>query len=242
MDDTKMKISFSIKQMTTYVVMLLLFDGCEKEEKADSIFFNPSITYGSMTDQDGNSYKTVNIGSQLWMAQNLRATRFNDYTKINHVKDSIAWNGLSSPAYCWYLNDNSSQQNIYGALYNWYAVNTGKLCPTGWHVPTDPEWTALTTYLGGEIISAGKLKEAGITNWLDPNTGATNESGFTALPGGFRAIDGTFNNIGSNGYWDSGTEYNASNRYGREMHNDGSDVIRGPYGKRRGLSVRCLKD
>lgn len=250
MDDTKMKISFSIKQMTTYVVMLLLFDGCEKEEKADSIFFNPSITYGSMTDQDGNSYKTVNIGSQLWMAQNLRATRFNDYTKINHVKDSIAWNGLSSPAYCWYLNDNSSQQNIYGALYNWYAVNTGKLCPAGWHVPSDQEWITLRTYVGGEDIGGGKMKESGTLHWKSPNTGATNESGFTALPSGVRGIaatgnQGKFEGRGTDCSWWSATRLNDETNsliFGLWINTNYSRIFRREFYARDGVPVRCIKD
>jgi uncharacterized protein (TIGR02145 family) len=201
-----------------------------------------SFTTEQLKDADGNVYTTITIGTQVWMVENLKTTKYNDGTAIPLVSDAGAWAVLNAPGYCWYNNDEAANKATYGALYHWLTGNTGKLCPTGWHVPTDSEWTTLTDYLGGESISGSKLKEAGTIHWLSPNTGATNESGFTALPGGFRAIDGTFNNIGSNGYWDSSTEYNASNRYGREMHNDGSDVIRGPYGKRRGLSVRCLKD
>lgn len=201
-----------------------------------------SFTTEQLKDADGNVYTTVTIGTQVWMVENLKTTKYNDGTDIPLVSDAGAWAVLNAPGYCWYNNDEEANKPTYGALYHWLTGNIGKLCPAGWHVPTDSEWTTLTNYLGGESISGSKLKEAGTNHWLTPNTGATNESGFTALPGGFRAIDGSFNNIGSNGYWDSGTEYNASNRYGREMHTDGSDVIRGPYGKRRGLSVRCLKN
>jgi uncharacterized protein (TIGR02145 family) len=109
-------------------------------------------------------------------------------------------------------------------------------------MPTDAEWTSLTTYLGGEAVSGGKQKETGTTHWTGPNTGATNESGYSALPGGHRGIDGTFSNAGTYGYWDSATEYNSSNRCARALINTGSDVTRGPYGKRQGLSVRCLKN
>lgn len=201
-----------------------------------------SFTTEPLKDADGNVYSSIKIGTQVWMGENLKTTKYNDGTSIPLVSDAASWAVLNSPGYCWYNNDEGANKATYGALYHWLTGNTGKLCPTGWHVPTDAEWTILTTYLGGEAVSGGKLKKAGTSNWQDPNTGATNESGFTALAGGFRAIDGSFNNIGTNGYWDSATEYNASNRYGREMRYNGSDVIRGPYGKRRGISVRCLKD
>jgi uncharacterized protein (TIGR02145 family) len=194
------------------------------------------------TDGDNNSYQVVEIGSQVWMAENLKTTKYKDGTPVPLVTDAAAWSILNAPGYCWYNNDEAANKNTYGALYHWLTGNTGNLCPTGWHVPSTGEWTALTTYSGGETGSAGKLKETGTTHWSGPNTGATNEYGFTALPGGHRGIDGTFSNIGTYGYWDSSTEYNSSNRYGRVMINNSGDVTVVPYGKRQGLSVRCLKD
>jgi uncharacterized protein (TIGR02145 family) len=127
-------------------------------------------------------------------------------------------------------------------LYNWYAVNTGKLAPAGWHVATDEDWTTLTDYLGGENVAGGKLKETGSVRWDSPNTGATNESGFTALPGGFRKGDGTFSSFGGGGYWWSSTEFDALNSWARYIFWSGSIIYRGHYDKREGHSVRCVKD
>ena len=132
-------------------------------------------------DIDGNIYHTVTIGNQVWMVENLKTTRYNDGTAIPNVTDSSVWSKLSTPAYCWYNNDASSYKATYGALYNWYAVNVQKLCPKGWHVASNAEFYALNSFLDGEC---GKLKEAGTIHWYSPNKGATNETGFTALPGG----------------------------------------------------------
>ena len=114
----------------------------------DPIIFNPNLTYGSVLDVDGNTYKTIQIGTQLWMAENLKTTKFNDGTLIPEVRGSSEWNNLTKPAYCWYDNDSATYRAAYGALYNWYTVNTTKLCPSGWHAPTDTEWNTLLIYLG----------------------------------------------------------------------------------------------
>src|SRR5690554_5475820 len=171
------------------------------------IVFNPNITYGSITDIDGNTYKTVTIGTQTWMAENLKVTKYNDGIAIPNVTDNTAWRELATGALCDYANTPSNSET-YGKLYNWHAVNTGKLCPTGWHVPSDAEWTELTDYLGGTSVAGGKLKETGTTHWAR-NTGATNETGFTALPGGGRDDSGTFYGIGGDGFWWSATEHYA---------------------------------
>ena len=148
---------------------------------------------GTVTDKDGNIYSTIGIGSQIWMAENLKTTRFNDSTSIPEVSDNMAWsNFLVTPAYCWYNNDEASGRNIYGALYNWFTVGTGKLCPAGWHVPDNTEWTVLATYLGGSKVAGGKMKVIGIQFWRQPNTGATNSSGFSGLPAGSRGYTGEF--------------------------------------------------
>ena len=208
---------------------------------------NHTITFDFIdcTDDDDNHYPVVKIGTQTWMAQNLKTTKYNDGTPIPLVTDAGTWVDLSTPAYCWYNNDSATYSNTYGSLYNWHTVNTGKLCPTGWHVPTDAEWTTLTTYLGGESIAGGKLKETDTTHWYSPNTGANNETGFTALPGGYRSsLSGTFDDVGNYGAWWSSTEYDteydALYAWRRYMSNDYRGVTRGFSKQQRGLSVRCL--
>jgi uncharacterized protein (TIGR02145 family) len=198
---------------------------------------------GTVGDVDGNVYNTVIIGTQTWMAENLKTTKYNDGTSISLVTDGTAWSNLSTPGFSWYNNDAATNKDLYGALYNWYSVITGKLCPAGWHVPTDAEWTTLTTWLGGETIAGGKLKETGTTHWTTPNTGATNESGFTALPGGYRTSSGPFGNIGITGNWWSSTEESPPNSaWFRNMYNNFSVVTRGSTLKWNGMSVRCIKD
>jgi uncharacterized protein (TIGR02145 family) len=200
----------------------------------------------TVKDIDGNVYKTVTIGTQIWMAENLKTTKYNDGTAIPLVTDDAAWVNRDSiafttRAYYWYDND-ITYKNIYGALYNGYTVKTGKLCPSGWHVPTDAEWSELTNYLGGEGVAGGKLKEASITHWETPNTGATNETGFNALPGGYRFMDGTFQLVNGGGNWWSSTDYNTERTWFRGMNNNIEFVIKGPLEKPNGVSVRCVKD
>ena len=199
-------------------------------------------TKGLVTDIDGNVYYTVTIGSQVWMAENLKTTKHNDGTAIPLVTDPTQWGNLTTPGYCWNNNDETTYKNTYGALYNWYTVNTGKLCPAGWHVPTDAEWTQLIDYLGGENIAGGKLKETGTTHWLSPNTGATNETGFTALPGGWRNEDGTFHSIENYGQWGRSTEYLTMWAWFRGMYSGFSNVDRHTLPRRDAFSVRCVKD
>ena len=199
-------------------------------------------------EQDGQEYKCVEIGEQTWMAENLKATKYNDGTDIPLVTDNTEWGDLSTPGYCWYGNDAATYKTPYGALYNWHAVNTGKLCPTGWHVPTDAEWTTLTDYLGGEEVAGGKLKEAGTDHWRYPNVGATNSSGFTALGGGYRNyLHGIFRYVNFSGWWWSSTEfdYESDEEYAfvRYIFHDKDNINR--YGfvpKSEGISVRCLRD
>jgi uncharacterized protein (TIGR02145 family) len=199
---------------------------------------------GVVKDSDGNAYKTIKIGSQVWMAENLRTTTYNDGTPITKLADSVAWRETNYiGAYCWYDNDSATYAETYGALYKWYTVEINNLCPAGWHVPSDVEWTILTDYLGGTDIAGGKLKETGITHWNSPNTGATNESGFTALPGGYRGNSGGFVYIGRRGYWWSSTEYSIAQVYTRYLDYFSSNIFRNDYfSKPSGSSVRCLRD
>lgn len=196
------------------------------------------------SDEDGNNYAVVTIGTQTWMAENLATTKYNDGIDIPLITDGNTWGALSSPAYCWYHNDQATYGNTYGALYNWFTVGTGNLCPTGWHVPTFAEWTTLSDYLGGKFVAGGKLKETGITHWWSPNTGATNESGFTCLPGGQRQSSGSFGNNGKLGYWWSASIYQPTGA-AFYLHMDYDSVIlfnQNFDSNRSGRSVRCLRD
>jgi uncharacterized protein (TIGR02145 family) len=195
--------------------------------------------------------KTVKIGEQTWMAENLNVGTFRNGDLIPQAKTDAEWLRASEqgePAWCYY--DNASKNGkIYGKLYNWYAVNDARgLAPKGWHVPSDEEWTTLADYLGGEDIAGGKLKERNTKHWLIPNEGATNESGFTALPGGYRNFNGTyfFNStyfsIGSHGFWWSSSESAPSTAYGQYMYYYSSAVSRLYNFKTYGFSVRCVLD
>ncbi len=212
--------------LLTFAACFLIYTSCRKDDSDQT----------TVKDIDGNVYGIVKIGDQVWMAENLKTTKFNDGAPIPLTTDETEWMGLTSPGYCWYDNDEPSHGDTYGALYNWYTVNTGKLCPDGWHVPTDAEWTALTDLLGGESVAGGKLKESGTLHWNSPNTGATDEVGFTALPGGFR--DSQFSQMGNLGYWWTSTVGPMRRRLNFEysnVHRDNSNYF-------YGFTVRCIKN
>lgn len=198
---------------------------------------------GYVVDIDGNRYNTVKIGNQVWMAENLKTTRYNDGTKIPLVTDSASWASLTTGAFCYYKNDSVTYNTTYGALYNWYAVNTAKLAPTGWHVPTDAEWTILTNYLGGISVAGGKLKEMGTTHWISPNTGATNQTGFNAVPAGRRNENG-FTEIGHIAdFWSSTIYPYYTAAINRTLASDILSVyINNPPARFQGQSIRCIKD
>jgi uncharacterized protein (TIGR02145 family) len=211
-------------------LVIILSNSCKKDNN------NPSTT---ITDKDGNVYTSVTIGTQTWMVENLKTTKLNDGSTLANAIDFTSWLNLSTnPGYCWYNYDEATYKTPYGALYNWYAVGTGKLCPTGWHVPNNSEWLVLENFLGGSDNAGGKLKETGINHWQSPNTGATNESGFTALPGGFRYDWGTdFWPIGISGWWWSATEPSAWDL------SSGNTVLGASIlPEKAGASVRCLKN
>jgi uncharacterized protein (TIGR02145 family) len=221
--------------------------------------YSDSIAKGEMVkDIDGNIYKTVTIGTQVWLAENLKTTKYNDGKSIPLVTDNTAWSNLTTPGYCWYNND-ITNKNLYGALYNWYTVKTGKLCPGGWHVPKDIEWTILTNYVTNygyhhpywqskndiakfmAASSGWNSSEIRGTagNWQTDN----NETGFTALPGGNRLGIGIFTMAGNSGIWYSASESNSTDVWIREI--ESTDSFAGRYecsSKKNGYSVRCLKD
>jgi uncharacterized protein (TIGR02145 family)/uncharacterized repeat protein (TIGR02059 family) len=195
-----------------------------------------------ISDIDGNTYQTVTIGTQVWMAENLKTRYYNDGNPITNITDGTQWLNSTEGAYCWYNNDAGTYNSLYGTLYNWYAVNTGKLCPTGWSVPDEAQWTTLANFLGGYSIAGDKLKEAGTVHWQSPNTGASNESGFTALPGGYRFVGGSFYAIGQGGLWWSSTEKSLETAFGLNLGSDNSSLNSYDYQKWMGFSVRCIKD
>jgi len=215
---------------------------------------------GTVKDADGNVYHTVKIGNQVWTVENLRTTRYNDGSAIPHVMDSVKWATITTSGYCFYDNTpNVDSIKEYGALYNWYAVNTKKLALAGWHVPTDKEWTILEKYLiangynwdGTNVGNKIAKSLAAKTGWAEStNEGAVgtdltknNESGFSALPGGSRYRYGDFLNIGSHGRWWSATELDASRAYNRRLsYVDGSLYRSSSHIKSCGFSVRLLRD
>ena len=201
----------------------------------------PFAANSQVKDIEGNTYRTVQIGTQVWMAENLRVERFRDSITIPLVLDNKAWDNLITPGYCCY-NNTSQNKATYGALYNWYAVGTGKLCPAGWHVPSNAEWTTLINQLGGESVAGGALKETGTMHWWPPNTGATNSSGFTAIPGGYRINLGTFGFLRESGYWWSASDDDAINAGYYFLSYDKANVLSSSSYKGAGLYVRCVMD
>ena len=202
----------------------------------------------TVTDIDGNVYQTVQIGEQLWMKENLKVTHYNNGDEIPTGYSNDEWANLSTGAYAVY-DDNESNADTYGYLYNWYAVDDDRgVCPASWHVPTDGEYTALSDYLGGTSVAGGRLKECTEGScpeseyWYSPNTGATNESGFTGLPGGAHYYYGNCRHMGYNGSFWSSTEYGSNDAWHRGLDHDYSEISRRDYSKDSGFSVRCVRD
>lgn len=198
-----------------------------------------------VSDIDGNAYNTIQIGNQVWMSENLKTTTYSDGTPISNVEEYEEWSNLVVPAYSWYNNDSLNSED-YGALYNFYAVETEMLCPEGWHTPTDEDWIELESFIGGAVTSGGTMKEYGTAHWKTPNTQATNETGFTALPGGYRSYNGTFNLIRIDGYWWSSSEkswFGQSNSVVyRNLKYDEQSIFRHVADKANGFSVRCVQN
>lgn len=204
---------------------------------------------GTVQDIVGNTYKTVKIGSQVWMSENLKTSKYNDGTTIPNITTGSGWTNASDndlPGYCWYDNDNANL-DTYGALYNWYAIDMStngskNVCPVGWHVPSDSEWVTVGTYLGGLAAAGGKMKEAGQQHWAGLNNFATNQSGFTGRPGGYRNTDGNFYVIQNWGYWWSSTFAFTDYSYRYFLKYNDATLFTSNNNKGSGLSVRCVKD
>jgi uncharacterized protein (TIGR02145 family) len=190
-------------------------------------------------DADGNRYDTVVIGTQIWFKENLKTTKYNDGKPIPLITNNDEWASTKTGAYCYINNDPDKYKNIYGALYNWYTVETEKLCPIDWHVPTDEDYIELINYLGD--FPGTKLKEVGIEHWHIPNNG-NNLSGFTALPGGMRSRTGDFSYFGQCCYLWSATEKDSTAAHGRVLETSDSYFGQSGWTKTFGFSIRCIKD
>ncbi|KPK85454.1 MAG: hypothetical protein AMS27_07320 [Bacteroides sp. SM23_62_1] len=210
---------------------------------------------GVVKDIDGNFYKTIKIGDQVWMAENLKTTHYADGSPLVDGTDSVDLTGdYLTKYYFYYGDDSAANANTYGALYTWAGAMNGAVssdavpsgiqgvCPTGWHLPSDGEWQQLVDYLGGLTVAGGKLKETDTLHWKSPNTGATNETGFTALPGGYRGYTGNYFYITERSVFWSATESEATKAWNRYMYYATLPVGREAYGKNVGLSVRCVRD
>jgi uncharacterized protein (TIGR02145 family) len=244
---------------TTYYVRAYATNSQGTAYGNEGSFTTANTSSITMTDIDGNTYQSVTLCNQTWTKQNLNVSKYSDGTPIPQVNDPTAWVNLTTGAWCYYEN-NTANGPVYGKLYNWYAVAgiydaasaanpalRKKLAPTGWHIPTDAEWTQLTDCLGGQNVAGGKMKatgtiQAGTGLWESPNYGATNSSGFTGLPAGYRYDNGSFTNIGYDGGWWSSSENGATAAWDRVLDYGTGFAFRFDYFKYYGYSVRCLRD
>lgn len=216
---------FKIRCYSIIIISVLLI-ACQKENKS-----------GLPTDGDGNTYDIVVIGSQTWLKENLKTTKYVNGDPVSLVTDNTAWSNFNREAYCWYDND-IKNKDVYGALYNSYAAKQSNfLCPVGWHIPIASEWRELIEYLGGNSYAGGKLKEAGTTHWITESPSTTNETGFTGLPGGCRYIDGTFQFKREHGFWWM-SDLNRSVTLHYSNTRSGEEALNGIAG----YSIRCIKD
>lgn len=247
-----MKTKISLRRFAFILtgMLLVMTYSCKKDNSSGSTggtstaIFNPNSSYGTMTDQEGNTYKTIQIGTQVWMAENLRVTKYRNGDLIGTTSPStLPLTGAGNPSYQWAGMNDENQVATYGRLYTWQAVtDTRNIAPTGWHVASSAEWTTLRDYLGGDSIAGGKLKETGMTHWLGNNYGATNESGFTALPSGLRDAGGLFYTDGKYASWWTSTEEPPSNAWYSYVGGVSTTLVLLDSPKSEGYAVRCVKD
>ena len=225
--------------ISTLIFSIVLIGSCIKDEEDNN---QTPVPITTITDIDGNVYHVITIGSQTWMVENLEVTRFRNGDSIPNITDETQWSNMTSAAWCNYEND-QAKGVLYGRLYNWYAVaDSRNICPAGWHIPTQAEWTTLINYLGGESVAGGKLKETGTVHWLSPNTGATNETGFTGLPCGTRNSSGSFSNEKNHGYWWTTNENDSTSALEWNVNYNHTDIYNYYDTKSTGFSIRCIKD
>ena len=247
---TQNPISLKIAYCMLAIANLLFVNSCNSQTNPTNgkttAIFNTSKTYETMTDQDGNVYKTITIGNQTWMAENLRTTKYRNGDLIPEVIDNLDWDAINIGACCTYKNTKSCDTiATYGRYYNWFAVSDSRnIAPLGWHVPTDAECQILANYLSGEGTAGGKMKENSTSHWQSPNQGATNESGFTAIPSGDRvSYDGTFMEFGFSSYFWTSTSFDAYNSWYRYMDCTYSAFTHmADVALQFGLTIRLVKD
>jgi uncharacterized protein (TIGR02145 family) len=205
--------------------------------------FNPDLKYGNLTDIDGNIYRTITIGDQIWMAENLRVTHYNDGSIIPLETDKVNWNKLTLGAF-FPVNQSNSPDSIatFGRLYNWHAIKTGKLAPKGWHVPTYADWNVLLDNLGGKNTAGGKMKETGFIHWNSPNADANNSSGFTAIASGMLSRNG-FSGLGEKAaFWCNNSDGTILSAYYFWLTSENGILSWSVKAQTDGLSIRCVKD
>ncbi len=203
---------------------------------------NNNTNTNTVSDVDGNIYQTVTICNETWTKTNLNVSKYRNGDVIPQVTNANQWANLTTGAWCYYNNDPANGA-VYGKLYNWYAVNDPRgLAPQGWHVPSDVEWAALIDCLGGGATAGGKMKEVGLSHWAAPNASATNQSGFTALPGGQRFKDGVFKEITHSGSWWSSVFDDNTFSWNIFLIDENGEAFINNYWKKTGFSVRCLKN
>ena len=196
----------------------------------------------TISDIDGNIYHSITIGAQEWLIENLRTTKYSDGTAIPNLTVEADWVADSIGAYCWYNNDIANKSD-YGALYNWYAVSKANgLAPYGWRVSNNIDWNTLISFLGGDAVAGGKLKEIGLSHWVAPNTGATDSYGFRILPGGFRSPVGFFNSMGTIASLWSSDQYNATKAWAYDLASSAAWIDSSSQTKSAGFTVRCVRD
>lgn len=228
-----------MKKITAILAVIILIGGCRKDSLPEPIPTKP------LKDIDGNGYDTVKIANQFWMKQNLTTSHYRNGDPIPEVTSNAVWSSLTTGAWCWYKNDSATYAATYGKLYNWFAVNDPRgLAPAGWHVASEAEWTFLSNVLGGKNVSGRKIKESGITHWLSPNAEATNSSGLTCLPGGYRQDSGAMGN--SEGFlaefWTS-SPISITKAWQIILNANDPDMYIVDYNnKQAGMSVRCIKN
>lgn len=221
------------KLLVLVAMIVIVMTGCKKNDEEPSV----------IKDGDGNIYSSVKIGTQTWLVESLKTTKYSNGDPIALVTAEASWSALSTGAYSDFSN-NTANATVYGHLYNWYAVkDSRKICPTGWHVPTNDEWSTLASSLGGEAVAGGKLKEAGTSHWASPNTQASNSSGFTALPAGYRYANGYFFDMYESVFFWTSSGNSVDNGYAWSLfYNDEATYEESNNDAKNGYSVRCIKD
>ena len=222
-----------------FILILISFtflNGCQKEGPS-----NDTNTDLTVVDMDGNTYHTKVIGTQTWMVENLKTTTYRNGDPIPYLTDPTDWENSTSGAYC-ECDDDPSNTSDYGYLYNWYVISDARgIAPEGWHIPSEAEWATMVDFLGGEAIAGDKLKESGTDHWI-VNTDASNESGFTGLPGGYRSSIGTYYDFGEFGLWWTSTNSSVTSSYYYSLSAYNSAVNYDSHPNIDGSSIRCVKD